>query len=396
MREFQRQIKQDRWVILAMLALTAAAALAVSYRWIFVVGKGDYPHHIRVTEWILARQYQDVSGSVIAHPAYQLLMLGMYFLFFQRVSFSGIALVIHVAAQISLVWIIYQWLGGTGKKAWTRVRAALAVTLTMATPIMALVVWDRLFYIGYIGLATYHNPTIQLLKPIALVSFIFAARTFGPGRSSWTFILSSASLTMLSALIKPNYLLGILPGLGLVAALYLVKGRPLDWRLLWLGFFIPGCAILTAQFVVAYYLPNTDSSSILFSPFGVVSAYSNYVVPKFLLSTLFPLTVAGFNFSRVRRDGTLLLAWAGFLASVVQMYFLAEGGSSFLHGNFFWGAQVMSLILFVASARFLWREKLATGEFPMGRDAIPMAIYAAHVLAGIAYFVSVMTLPRYA
>jgi hypothetical protein len=56
----------------------------------------------------------------------------------------------------------------------------------------------------------------------------------------------------------------------------------------------------------------------------------------------------------------------------------------------------MSLILFVASARFVWREKLATGTFPIHEKAIVLLIYAAHVVAGIAYFVSLMTLPRYA
>ena len=123
--------------------------------------------------------------------------------------------------------------------------------------------------------------------------------------------------------------------------------------------------------------------------------YSGYLLPKFFLSILFPLAVLLFNFRRVVRDNTLMLAWAGFLASVPQMYLLAESGDRFVQGNFLWGAQIMALILFVASARFLWRERLATGKLPERERTVVLIIYAAHFLAGIAYFVSLMILAGY-
>ena len=126
-----------------------------------------------------------------------------------------------------------------------------------------------------------------------------------------------------------------------------------------------------------------------------MSGYSGYLLPKFFLSILFPLAVLIFNFRRVVRDNTLMLAWVGFMASVPQMYLLAESGSRFTQGNFLWGAQIMSLILFVASARFLWREKLAPGKFPKREKTIVLIIYAAHFLAGIAYYVSLMIMAGY-
>ena len=91
----------------------------------------------------------------------------------------------------------------------------------------------------------------------------------------------------------------------------------------------------------------------------------------------------------------MLLAWVGFMASVLQMYLLAETGSRFADGNFLWGAQIMSLILFVASARFLWGEKLAMEKFVGWEQTAVMVIYAAHFLAGIAYYASLMVLVGY-
>jgi hypothetical protein len=90
-----------------------------------------------------------------------------------------------------------------------------------------------------------------------------------------------------------------------------------------------------------------------------------------------------------------MLAWAGFLASVPQMYLLAESGDRFVQGNFLWGAQIMALILFVASARFLWRDQLATKIFPGWEKKVILIIYAAHFLAGIAYYASLMILRGY-
>ena len=222
---------------------------------------------------------------------------------------------------------------------------------------MVFVFWDKLFYLGYIGLATYHNPTIRLLQPVALLSFLLAVRVFTSFSNSWKVVLSSAFLVIFSALIKPNYLLCILPALGLMVVIWLVWKKPVDWRLLIAGFSGARHFDPVGSAIANLYLPGNDASSIIFDPLGVMSGYSGYLLPKFFLSILFPLVVLIFNFRRVVRDNTLMLAWVGFLASVLQMYLLAELGSRFADGNFLWGAQIMSFILFVASARFLWREK---------------------------------------
>lgn len=380
-------------MILAMAVVTILITVPIYAHRIYS-GVSDFPSHIQYARLILGRLYQQVPIHILAHPAYQLLLIGIYWLTFQKVGMFAIAVLIQVAVQTLTVLIIYWWFG-RDKQNRDWLRAIWAVSLTLVAPLMVFAFWDRLFYLGYIGVATYHNPTIRLLQPVALLSFLCAVRVFTPPPHSWKVVLSSALLVILSALIKPNFLVCLLPALGLMVVIRVIWKKPVAWRLLVAGFMLPGVLILSIQLLLTYYLPGNDPSSILFDPLGVMSGYSGYLLPKFFLSILFPLAVLIFNFRRVVRDNTMMLAWVGFLASVPQMYLLAESGDRFIQGNFLWGAQIMALILFVTSARFLWREKPAAEKFPGWERVVVLSIYAAHFLAGIAYYVSLMILAGY-
>jgi hypothetical protein len=387
---FFERYKQDSWVILAMAVVTILITGPVYAHRIYS-GVSDFPSHIQYAKLIQGQLYQQVPIHILAHPAYQLLLIVVYLLAFQKAGMYAIAVLIQVVVQTLTVLIIYWWFGRS-KQNRNWLRAIWAVSLTLVAPLMVFAFWDKLFYLGYIGLATYHNPTIRLLQPVALLSFLCSLRVFTSYSNSWKFILLSALLVILSALIKPNYLLCVLPALGLMVLIRLIWKKPVDWRMLIAGFLVPGVLILLVQLLLTYYLPGNENNSIVFSPLGVMNGYSSHLLPKFFLSILFPLAVLIFNFRRAIRDNTLMLAWAGFFAGVLQMYFLAESGSRFGNGNFLWGAQIMLFILFVASARFLWRERLATGKLPERERTVVLIIYAAHFLAGIAYFVSLMIL----
>ena len=393
LRILWEQYKQDWWIILSMVLATILITLPVYvHRIYFAIS--DFPKHIQPAKLILDQQYQQVSAAFLSHPAYQLLLIGIHLLTFRKVGMYAGAVLIQVVVQILTVLIIYAWFGrSNGKRNWQR--SIWAVSLTLVAPVMVFVFWDKLFYLGYIGLATYHNPTIHLLQPVALLSFLLAVRVLTSFCNSWKVVLFSALLIIFSALIKPNYLLCILPALGLMVVIRLLWNKPVDWRLLIAGFLAPGTLILLVQLFLTYYLPGNDASSIIFDPLAVMRGYSGYLLPKFFLSILFPMAVLIFNFRRVVRDNTLTLAWVGFLASVLQMYLLAESGSRFADGNFLWGAQIMSFILFVASARFLWRDRLTAGTFPKWKPAVADIVYAAHFLAGTAYYISLMILPGY-
>jgi hypothetical protein len=398
--QFQRlgkslsQYQQELFVIPAIILVTILITGPIYFHRIYSSSSiNDFLLHIHFTKLILVGQYQQVPYLNLSHPVYQLLLIGLSFFTLHKVGFFALAVIVQIVVQIFIVLIIYFWFGNSaGLKNGKWFRALWAVLLTLVSPIMLFVFWDRLFYLGYIGLATYHNPTIQLLKPVALISLIFAVRVFTFVQNSWKVILSSATLVVLSALIKPNYIMCILPALGLLSVLYVVWKKPLDWRLFLGGFLIPGILILAIQYALTYYFPSTDNNSIIFSPLGVMSSISSNLMMKLILSILFPFSVLIFNFQQIIRDKTMLLAWLGFLVSLVQTYFLAEGGNRFGNGNFLWGSQIMLFILFVVSARYLWRIKIGSRSFSNPEKAIELGIFSLHVLAGVAYYVSLMVL----
>ncbi len=386
---FFRTISKNEYrVILAMILAAILIGIPVYAPIIYAPEHNDFTEHIYFASLLADGQFRKVPGF-LSHPVYQLLLAGLYWMLFRQAGMRAIALLVQILVQILLVLLIYFWLGREDQQKWKWIRAALAVSLSLVAPVMALVFWDGLYYLGYIGAANYHNPTSHLLKPVALLSFTLLPPIFNASQKRGKTALL-AFLTILSALIKPNYLLCILPAAGAVAVVYLIKRKTVNWRPLVLGLLLPGTLILLAQYVIAYNIRASDEGGIVFSPLSVMSEYSGYLLPKLILSMLFPLAVLALNFRKAARDPALMLAWAGFLAGLAQTYLLAEGGGRFSHGNFGWGAEIMLFILFVVSVSFLWREWLAAGSWRRPANGVILAAYLAHVVAGIAYWIYAM------
>jgi hypothetical protein len=265
------------------------------------------------------------------------------------------------------------------------------VTLTLVAPLMALAPLDGQYYYGYIGLANYHNPTVHLLRPFALVSLIFANRALQVPRSPFWMVLAAAGVIVLSALIKPNYALCILPALALLAGIRLLRKLPVDWRLVLVGFILPACLVLAVQGWVTY----AEGGSIILQPFTVEAEYSHHLLLKFLLSIVFPLGVLAVFFPLIRTDQEMLLAWAVFVVGVLQMYLLAESGSRLEHGNFRWSAQIGLFLLFAASARFWLRCAEAVDTGRIKRRLLVLVAYLPHGIAGVIYYIHSITSKGY-
>ena len=246
------------------------------------------------------------------------------------------------------------------RKHWDWLRAGAAVTLTFVAPIMLLAFQDGLFYYGYIGLANYHNPTIHLLKPIALISLLFAIRAINGEGSSWKAITLAAFVIAISSWLKPNYVMAILPALGLTVILRKLQHRKLDFKMLIFGFALPGITVLFIQWLIAYYFGDPNEGIIL-APFVVEGSYSGNLLLKFFLSCLFPLTVLFISRRRLLLDSNLLVGWTGFLVGTAQFYLLAEGGQRMFDANFRWSGQIMLFLLFAVTVRWLLREKFLVG-----------------------------------
>ncbi len=374
----------DRTLILLVVITTLIYAPIYYYRIHFPVDS-DFSSHMLFTRYLIHGNFNQIPAHILAHPGLQVFLAGLYFLSFHKVSIGILLTFILTASHVLTAGIIYIWLGSALKRHWDTGRAILAGTLTIVAPLMLFVFRDNLYYFGYIALANYHNPTIIFLRPFALISFLLGVRAFTGINNSWKLILSSGILVLISAFIKPNYLLCILPALLILTVWWKVQHKIVDLRYLVFGFFLPSILVLGVEWWIAYHSPDSDASHIIFSLVGVESAYSRYLLPKFLLSILLPLIILAFDFGKLRNNPVLLLALIGFMVAAVQLYFLAESGNRFYDGNFRWGAQVMLFLWFVVSARELLNKLFDGNKFHL-KKIVLSGIYLSHLAAGIAYY----------
>jgi hypothetical protein len=390
--------RKDRWHIhilpvLVLILLTAAISTPVYYHRILTPTENDYGSHILFTQKMLARQLPPTF--VLAHPLLELIIGFLYWAGRGLIGLWETAVLVQVLAQIAAALILYAWIGAGGAHSGRALAARVffALALTLVGPLILLAPLDGRFYFGYIGLANYHNPTIHLLRPFALASFYFAARAFQQRSPGWMVVLS-AGIVVAAALVKPNYAMTILPALFLLAAWFIFKKRALDLRMLVWGQAVPALLSLGFATILIYFVPDADKAGLTIAPFAVEQGFSGYLALKFILSILFPLGAVLLFFRPALRDDEMVLSWTAFVVGIFQLYFLAETGERFFHGNFRWGAQITLFILFAATVRFLFKRS-AAADLPPAKRWILFFLFLLHLAGGIAYYLYAITQQSY-
>jgi hypothetical protein len=295
-----------------------------------------------------------------------------------------LVLLLSVMATAALLFVTLQKASGSSAKA-----GLITAGLLLAAPVALLAPLDHHLYLGYIGINVYHNPTITLLKPLALASFLYATASLaGEQRTELRTIALAATVTVAAIVAKPSYTICLLPALVLLCAINRSRGTHCNLRLLTGGFLLPGITLLAAQFSMTYsagQLPGVyeGQSAIILAPLVVMHFYSSWLGCKLLLSILFPLTLLLFNFRAVLNETGLLLAWVTFLCGAAYTYLAAESGPRLHQGNFTWSGQITLFILFAASASFLWQQQ---PDQPRRGRNICSALFLLHVISGIIFY----------
>jgi hypothetical protein len=410
-----------------MLLVISSGIVFLPIMLVQVAIAGDYPVHIGEA----VRMSRE--GTIgFPHFLYQVLVLVLHTVapatFYQSSLGLIYGLVPHIPAQFPatyevvsgyeipgvlavVVWyliasiVVYRFLQGKDKPLHRRERfvlagVTLAVLLATAISLLSWLGVDPLRYLGYIGFQAYHNPTIHGIKPIALLLFWFALAMFPSisitsdqrGSLLWH-TAATAALTILSALAKPNYSICLVPALMLLAGYRFIRKQPVHWLVLAFGVVIPGGLVLVWQYAITYAAqgPVMESSSIVFAPFAVMSAYSGWLPVKFLLSILFPLAVVLLYFPTAKQSVPLQVAWLTFAGGLFFTYFLSESGDRMLHGNFVWSAQIALFVLFVTSVHFLIQQHdyltIAPKRFLQDkRYTVCVLLFGLHTLSGIVYY----------
>jgi|SRR5437660_1788563 len=374
----------------------------------------DYPFHIQ-----LARDMASSKTILLPHFLYHLLTIGVHapvsckqftvlgvpVTCSSESSFYLAAFAVTLFSYLSLGVVIYAFLcrESADRASPKAALAYVAITLglMLVSPIHVLTFASRNIYLGYVGINVYHNPTIILLKPLALLLFWCASKAFSSSRNSSLLIAASATLTVSATLAKPNYTICLLPALAILSIYHIWNHKVFDWRLLILGILIPALIVLGWQYDVTYNGPIVRyASSVVFAPFKVTGHYKIFPTRGYLglfvgfgLSILFPVCVAGLYWKLVSHDTKLLLAWLAFLVGAFYSYFLAESGARVFDGNFLWSGQITLFILFVASTWLLMRQTHPSRgstwslQEGMGRLHFCGGVFGLHLISGLMWYV---------
>lgn len=349
-------------------------------------------HADQAAQWVASGR----TSLALPHFLFPALVIGVRAVL-PFLDFAGAGIAVVLASQLALVSLLLGLLGGAWPGAARRRGAALAclllaLSLLLVMPVNLLGLPERNLYFGYVSISTHHNPTLVLLKPLALGLFLQALSALAPGpepRSALR-VFGTAALALLSTLAKPSFALAFLPALALFAGVWrLGLRRSVDTRLLGLGIALPCLSVLAWQYLTTYAgaAPPELASRIALAPLAVVRALSpSGLAWKFALSILFPACVYAL-LPGARRDAALNLAWLTFGAGALLAYGFAEAGPRRMDGNFLWSAQIGLFVLFVASLLAALRRAAALPA--PGRDArlrVCAAAYALHLASGLVWY----------
>jgi hypothetical protein len=209
-------------------------------------------------------------------------------------------------------------------------------------------------FLGQITPNVWHNPTTIFAMPFAVAAYWAAVSALD------NFSMRSAvvlGVTMvLSLLAKPNYVLAMLPCLGLALA---AKPMSLVDKImrLFVVFVLP-LVVLWGQAAVLVGPKGSTSEEMLIAPFDIWQRFSKNITVSSFVGVVFPLCVLFAYRGRFDGETPLKFAWVVLGMSVLEYSLLKESGERATAGNWFWGTVFADHILFLASCEYLLRQRL--------------------------------------
>ncbi|MEI7988259.1 MAG: hypothetical protein WCI88_04405 [Chloroflexota bacterium] len=366
------------------------------YPIIFTIGNtinSDFYGHAREAQRIEADKKNDTSYFL-----YQMLMIAAHQLFpTNSYDILGVIVVLFfiILSSFTLYGLILWTLRDTFKVNSGFLSAfsvVLSLSLMVITPITLFTLPNKNLYYGYTGITTYHNPTIFILQPLALLLFLFTINLLKSpqqGQQHLSYYLTIISIVILGTLAKPNYIICLLPAVFVFTAFKIARKDHFDWKGILFGIVLPSIGLLAWQYLATYTSDHVlkDESGISLMPFQIYLLKDTFqsIGLKFILSILFPLSVYLIYYRKAKKDISFNFAWLSFIIGAFYSYCLVEQGSRFKHNNFAWSGQTTLFILFVAATIFLTKQ-IGDRRVVRKYDYALIAIFGLHVISGVIWY----------
>jgi hypothetical protein len=316
-------------------------------------------------------------------------------------KYARAAIIAVLLYQLVLAWTLWRLLkyaGGPGASPGVFAAVALAIALMLLMPVALLAFQDQRLYYGYVAPDVWHSPTVIVARPLALLTFIVAIQSVLESKANWRpwlLIPVAIVVTVLGGLAKPSFLLCLVPALGIVVAVQWLRGRPAQWPLYVFGLAVPAAALIGWQY---YALRFISDGGVEWAPLKAMSALSDFLLPKFLLSIVFPVVAYAAFFNEARQRVSLNVAWLTFALAAVLTYCLAEKSRAST-ANFTWSGQLALFVLFVETALFVLataRGRLAGAASRSSlllRASACLVAFSLHVAFGLLYYTHLLMTP---
>ena len=308
------------------------------------------------------------------------------------VTYQIAAPIVMTTALLLTLYLVQKFLASTKNLPEQKIRL-LPVSLSLLFVIAIYVpFFNKHMYIGQFSPNIWHSATTLLLKPFALLSFIYFVIFLKNGEQfSWSNYVIGSMCLLISTAVKPSFVITFLPAVGLYLFLHRCKDSRLYTRVvLWS---LPSIVLLAFQYLQTYQSKGTPSyfhDKIILTNFGVMKLYTPSITISVMLVLAFPLAVAIVGRRRVFDNLFLKLAWIVTILAFLQVAFLAEQ-QKFSQCAFGFGYVMALFLLYVFSMNeyleWFRNKELVPGIVGKG---IVSATYLLHMISGIYYFTVVI------
>lgn len=256
--------------------------------------------------------------------------------------------------------------------------------------------WSDYFYKYSLSTQSWHNSTFTFMRMISLVSLVvyFQILENYKEKISYKKCIVFTLVLFITNYAKPSFVLAFSPVMLYVLIRDFIKTKTSSFK----NAFIFGvcvlisCSILLFQYKKSFGITDDGNNTIAFSVMNLINYFvENKKFPLyFVLAFAYPIYISYLAIKNRKKldlySKTIFIqVWAMYIVSFFEKLLLVEVGPRAADGNFGWGSQLFSYILFITCICMQMKMK-KENIVSDSKLAIANYTYALHIIYGIFYF----------